>query len=304
LHGLVDAWVKQSGELPEVILTNICEHEARGRFPPGTFRHIGTGGWSDRGALGKLVDNARFSGYRWLRDEAAQTLNCVVVSKADVLSFCQAWHVRPPPCVAGFWRSLFWKNASHSAPPPYPSTPEEIAAERARAEQEEAAAKVEHEETLAQMAEGQLRHFELMTNYCANLAREGEEIDWDRWLPADIPDAKTYIDQMSDKVRIAGLMLQLEELQSKAAAIRRQALESESEELSGSKGARATAAAETKARLYLEEQVRSKNWLPKPDHFAAARAICGESLSERAFDRAWAEIAPPDWRKPGRRAMQ
>lgn len=313
LHRLVDAWAKRSGELPEVILTNICEHETRGRFQPGTFRYIRTGGWGDRGALAELVNRARFSGYHWMQDEAAETLEEIVVSKAGVLAFCQTQHVRPPPCVAGFWRSRFWKNARHAGPPSYPSTPEEIASERARSERENAAAMAEHDDRLAQLADEQLRHFEMMINGFANLTRKGEKIDWDHWLPNDRDAAKSYIDQMSDKVRIAELTSRLEDLRSKAAMVRSQAEKvaqtdgHENAEPEGStrgKGVRATVAAETKARRYLEKQVKSGNWRPKPEHFDGAREICGESLSERAFDRAWADIAPPDWRKPGRRTTQ
>ena len=67
--------------------------------------------------------------------------------------------------------------------------------------------------------------------------------------------------------------------------------------------AKATSAAETKARKYLKEQVEAENRLTLPKHFRRARNLIGETLSERAFERAWSQEAPEDWRRPGRRKV-
>ena len=40
----------------------------------------------------------------------------------------------------------------------------------------------------------------------------------------------------------------------------------------------------------------------KSDIEARARSILGDRLSHRAFDRAWAQAAPKDWKRPGRRS--
>ncbi len=85
LQSLIDDWARESGELQAVILTNVCDHEAAGRFPPGTFRHPETGEWYEEGSLAKLVMKMRESGYGWIREEAADILQEVVVSRAGLL---------------------------------------------------------------------------------------------------------------------------------------------------------------------------------------------------------------------------
>ena len=182
LRMLIDEWARQSGELPQVILTNLCEHEARSRFPPATFRLTGTGGWGDPGSLSELTNRVRWSRYDFIREDAARTLGTLVASKAGVLSFCKLTGTRPPRCVAGFWRWLFWPKARHAAPPPYPSTPEEIRAERAKAEREGTAARARHEVELESHAEERLSHVEMILRRFEELIRKGEEIDWDYWL--------------------------------------------------------------------------------------------------------------------------
>lgn len=312
-HTLIAEWSQQSGELPSVILTNLSEQEARGRFPPGTFRHIGTGGWGDHGSLAELVEQMCSSEYDWMRGEAAETLDKIAVSKAGVLSYCNADGVLPPRCVAGFWKLLFWGEARYQSPPHYPSTPEEIAEEEKEAERQEAAAKERHEAELEAYAEGEISQLEVTLNRIEVWTQEGEEIAWGFWT-ARWGDSKglaeNSIEQLSDQTRADALIERLTELDSKFTALRAQADEAmkaalETEAARGEMDSRpqvkATIAAETRARRYLEEQVSIRNWQPRPKHFAAARAVCGEGLSERAFDRAWADVVPAEWRKRGRR---
>ena len=82
LSVLIDAWSRQSGELQQVVLTNLCEQEAQGRFPQGTFRHRHSGGYADPGTLSELTNQIRFSDYDWIRAEASETLSAVMASKS------------------------------------------------------------------------------------------------------------------------------------------------------------------------------------------------------------------------------
>ena len=311
---LIAEWSQQSGELPPVILTNLCEQEARGRFPPGTFRHIRTGGWSDPGFLAELAKQMCFSEYDWMRGEAAETLDKIAVSKAGVLSYCNAHGVLPPRCVAGFWKLLFWGEARYQSPPHYPSTPEEIAEEEKEAERQEAAEKERHEAELEACAEGEVSQLEVTLSRIEVWTQEGEEIVWGFWTErwGDSKGlAENSIEQLSDQTRADALTKRLTELDSKFTSLRAQADEAidaarEADaaraETDGRPQVKATVAAESRARRYLEEQVSIGNWQPRPEHFAAARAVCGEGLSERAFNRAWADVVPAEWRKPGRRS--
>ncbi len=237
LWKLVKQWSQQSGELEQAVLTNLSAQASHGNFPPDSFQDIETGAWVEPESLAEMVNKMHWSGYNYMRGDAARILSDLVVSKVRVLTFCIEHQVRPPRCVAGFWRWLLWRGARYPGPPPDFSTP------------------------------------------------SGTAIEAPKQVPQEV------------------LTAALRMVEQEAAQGGPEAQQAEAEVGSG-KTARATAAAENKARRYLDEQVGLGNWLPKPEHFQAARAICGDGLSERGFDRVWADIAPEDWRKPGRRAVQ
>ncbi len=312
LKELVLDWSHQSGELPQVFLNNICDQEARGRVPRGTFRQSGTGGWGDPGSLSELVNKVRSSGYEIVRQGAADTLSVLVVSKSGVLSFCELTSTRPPRCVAGFLKWLFWRKTRHSAPPPYPFTPEEIASEREATERERAAREAEHQNQRADTIKSLLSDLETQLERFEEWTRDGQE-NWSFWL--EIWDSKrTFIEhdigELTDGKEAADFSSRLQELVSKYASIKAQA-QGAAEVASEGELAVAddetytrvtpTIRAETEARRYLKEQVRLGSWRPKSDHFEKARVICGDGLSRRAFERAWRDVAPDDWRAQGRR---
>lgn len=221
IYKLLDQWAKQSGELHEVLLTNICEHQSQGRFSFETFRLGGIGVGAPPGALADLVHAIHCAGYNFIRKESAEQFDDTVVSKAGVLSFCKTYDVRPPRCVVVFWRWLIWRGARHNAPP-HPTVLERIAAESA---------------------------VEILEAESANETLE------------------------RDDLASSGVL-------------------------------KTTVAGESRARRYLENQVSSGNWRPKSEHYSQAQADSGGTLSKRAFERAWHDIVPPEWKKPGRPKTQ
>ncbi len=316
LSTLIGAWSRQSGELPPVILTNLCDRAARGGFPPATFRHIDTGDLADPGSLPEVAKLLRFVAYDSGRADTWKDLAAVMALKSGVLSFCRLTGTRPPRCVAGIWRWFLWRHARHAAPPPYPSTPEEIAAEseaakRAQAELDAAI----HAERVASI-EISLSHLEtLLGRYAGLIDVDNEFLSryssdlWDKYKAL----AQDEIRQMSNTTCAGDFTAQLKELDSRYESLKAQAdtlVKAAGERVAAntenvSRGqVTPTIGAERKARRYLQEQVQAENWRPKDKHFEEVRAICGAQLSRRGFERVWSEVAPPEWRARGRRSAQ
>ena len=178
LQSLIDEWARESGELQAVILKNVCDHEAAGRFPPGTFRHPETGEWSEEGSLEELVRQSREGQIGWMREEAADTLRRVAVSRAELLQFCKITNVRPPRSVAGLWKSLKRRSPGFDFPPPYPSTPEEIAYE---AKRRTAAEREQRDAVSDRYANGGIAQLASMLQRVEEWTADGEEIDWNFW---------------------------------------------------------------------------------------------------------------------------
>lgn len=62
-----------------------------------------------------------------------------------------------------------------------------------------------------------------------------------------------------------------------------------------------------RAEKACEEWIGKKaasGWKPtnKDQAFKEARAVCGDALSRRSFEHAWASAAPHEWKKPGRKS--
>ena len=119
LRALIEEWSKQSGELPQVVLTNLCDYDRRRRFPADTFIFRSSGCGCYPGELDELLQRMRLSGYNWIRDDAAKTLKDVVADKVAILCYCKEHSVRPPRSILGYWRWLFWKKSQFTAPPRY-----------------------------------------------------------------------------------------------------------------------------------------------------------------------------------------
>ena len=64
-----------------------------------------------------------------------------------------------------------------------------------------------------------------------------------------------------------------------------------------------TKGAETRCERWLREQIAAGTTFRRDEAFLRAKEFVGESLSERAFKRAWSQEAPENWRKPGRPKM-
>ena len=141
LRALIEEWSKQSGELPQVVLTNLCDYDRRRRFPADTFIFRSSGCGCYPGELDELLQTMRLSGYDWIRENAAKKFKDVVADRIAILNYCREHSVRPPRSILGYWRWLFWKKSQFTAPPRYPATSEEVAAHRAELEAEELFAK-------------------------------------------------------------------------------------------------------------------------------------------------------------------
>ncbi len=223
LKRLIDDWARDSGELQAVILKNVCDHEAAGHFPPGTFRHPVTGEWGGAGSLSELVRQMREGQYDEIREEAAHTLQRVAVSRAGLLQFCKITNVRPPRSVAGLWKSLKWRTPCIDFPPPYPSTPEEIAYEakrRVAAEREQRDAEAES------VANGGLANLAEKLQRVGEWMADGKEIDWNFWGEQRNKSrdfTESYIRQISDvkttqslRNRLRQLVLKFSDLRTRA----------------------------------------------------------------------------------------
>ncbi len=310
LSTLIDEWSRQSGELPTVILTNLCDQEARGRFPPATFRHIHTGDWADPGSLSELTKLFRFAAYDIERAEAWKILAAVTALKSGVLSFCRLTGTRPPRCVAGNWRWFLWRHARHAAPPPYPSTPEEIAAESEAAKRAQAEFEAASQAEIVEDIETSLSQLEAWLGLFTELIDADGEILSGHW--SDLWDerkasAKDEISQVSNTPRAGEFTVQLKELDS-----RYESLKARSDTLVKAAGERAAANTENVSRGTIAAERECAEWIAelasggyRPAKKEAVRqkatAKWGQKLSHRSFERAWASAAPGEWRKPGKK---
>lgn len=301
LEELIAGWSSQSGELPEVVLTQICDQDSRGRFPPGTFRHRSTGESSSPGALAEVVRAARSSAYSFIRNEAAEALVDIVVSKEGVREYCSKYDVRPPLCATSYLKWLVLRRARYAAPPRYPSTPEEIANEQVRSENEEAVAAAAYFVSLENSVndglnglEGTLTSLRSISN---RLRKDGASYWLDTWS-----QQKFFIESDLEALPKGERRIELENRLSELEAEFQTLISTKPCEAAGEPQPRVrpTAAAETQAKRYLEEQVYNKRWQPKDVHFRQAKERIGESLSKRAFLRAWNKTVPDEWRKRGR----
>lgn len=299
LKNLLRGWSFQSGELPDVIMINLCDQDSRRRFPPGTFRLQSTGDWSDPGDLGRLVNQMRYSGYDSCRDNAAETLDHVLVSKKGVLEYCAKYGVRPPACVAGHLRRPFFWRAKNAAPSLYPSTPEEIADEQKRLESEKAATEVAHFEFLKSSANKILNNLRGILETIDNspsINEKGYKYFWaDQWYSEKIW-IQSDIESLPHCELRDDLINQLDQLEAEFQSL----CSTKLSQTSGKSNRRTTVAAEKKAERYLKEQVNNGNWLPKMVHYQLAKEQIGEHLSKRGFLRKWDAKVPSEWRKPGR----
>jgi hypothetical protein len=191
-------------------------------------------------------------------------------------------------------------EASFESPPTYPSTQEELALEQEREGAQRAEIEASHQDWLESEARRQLSILGMALDSLETPGDEPVKDLWPRieeryWQPA-MTQFNDRVDELCDKVLARDLRKEVEGLDERLANLN----------VAGDSPAprvKATIAAETKARQYLKEQVEDGNRLTKPEHFRRAGDLIGETLSERAFERAWSQEAPEDWRRPGRRKV-
>ena len=303
LPKLVKDWSRQSGELPEVVLTHLCNQDSHGRFPRATFRLRDTGGYSSPGQLGEHVALMRTASYDSVRKTTTELYHKVVVSKEGVLTYCSEFDVRPPRSVAGIRKWFAARKAKYDSPPPYPATPEEEAEERERLEAVAAEAEAANLRSLESSIEAGLEGLERQFGQMDKIGDDPKNGAWKYrsgiWL-GERNFVQADIDCLPEgelKKRLESKMSRLvESYQERAARI------SEKEDEDLPQECRATAYAEACARRFLERCILTGKWRPKATLFDDARAEIGDGLSERAFNRAWRDIAPPEWRRRGRRS--
>jgi hypothetical protein len=307
---LITDWADQSGELHVVVLNNLCDQEEHGRFPDQTFVDSRTGGFGEAGSLRRFVHFLRSVSGFMEPEEIKRRFESVAVSKEGVLQFCKAYGVRPPHCVAPK-RQLPWIGEnSRLAPPPYPATPEEIATEETKRREAEAQEKALYEETAKRNIEKSL---ESMRNILTEIEKlkypitENKRFHYERqwgWCELSINGSLGIIEELN---YASAVTQELERLNSEFDAFLAREAEKLENDASREEPDRKTEpptqptiSAETCAKKYLKKQVAEGNRLPRRKHFELAKKECGENLAERGFDRAWKDIAPPDWKKPGR----
>jgi hypothetical protein len=297
LWTLVSEWAEQSGEPFQVVLRNLSLQDELGRVPEGTFKHAGTG--EIHGALRRLVECARPGGFDMVHNDAIEDLDRLFVSMAGILEYCAAHHVHPPKSLVEPWEWQFEGEASFESPPHYPVTSEDFALEQEREDKQRTDLEASYQGGYERDARNRLSILEIILD---TLETRGDRSVKPLWSDLEAPwrSAMTegigFIDELSDEDLAKDLRKEFEDLDDRLASLGADAggLDYPT---------KATIAAETKARKYLKEQVEAGNRLTKPEHFRRASEQIGETLSERAFERAWSQKAPKEWQKPGRPKM-
>ena len=307
LKRLIHSWPKQAGELESAILANLSDQDDQGRFSAGTFRLTSSGELSQPGYLSALVTRMRTSGYAFLRAEASETLDEVVVCKSKLAEYCDAFDVRPPHCVVGFWKSLVRRNTRFSAPPPYPSTAEEVAEQQRRIEREQGAICEAELERLKLDTERKLSYLEDLLEEFSEAVAQGDPhgkhkrtfavpFNWDR-VRAEVD---LNLSQMHDESTSSALVKRLAHL-DRSLELRLAEAERRSNENNAALKNNSSFS-EAKVGRYLEWQVAKGNWQSKSELLRQARGQLGRDIPERAFNRIWSETVPPQWHQPGRRS--
>jgi hypothetical protein len=312
LRQLVEDWAYQSGEFPSIVLNNLCAQEAQGRFPDETFVDTRKGLFIRHGCLGKLVDDIRSAPSFLEREEIKEWNERLFVVKEGIIQFCEAYGVCPPNSVAPRRRAEWNRKSKHLAPPPYPATPEEIATEEEKQREAEAQQKALYEEAARRDIEKSLDRMRYIVSEIAklnDLIAENKRYDYERrWWRCESA-INGSLNTIHDSRYTSTVTQETERLISEFDAFLARGAERDKSENDASREepdrkteppVKSTISAETCARNYLKRQVAAGNRLLRSKHFELAKKECGENLAERGFDRAWKEIAPPAWKKPGR----
>jgi hypothetical protein len=125
LRQVLEEWAAQSGKPPEAVLAALGRAETRGMRLDATYKDRHQGTWPSA-TLAFFLARAVASKREADRLDGWRVIDELTVSVDNLLLYCRAMHVRPPPCLTDSDGRFAWLGVRLLAPPARDPTAWEI----------------------------------------------------------------------------------------------------------------------------------------------------------------------------------